>query len=137
MEKPVGLEGYGADNVVPLRWTAPVSAYQRSIISGYYIERKKKGEVEYKRINDTPVAISYSIDENGILYEAPSFYEDLELKNGDEASYRIQGLDIFGRVSAYSAAIDIKVYKVTAPQTPSVGQPDLSTKLNKTTSPAS
>ncbi len=134
---PQGLDGYGMDNVVSLRWQAPTSDYDRSIISGYNIERKKKGEAEYSKINDLPVAITYNEDEDGILFEVPIFFVDSELKNGEEASYRIHALDVFGRFSEYSTALDIKVCKVAPPTAPSVGQPDLSAKVKKERSPLS
>ncbi|NTV89005.1 MAG: hypothetical protein HGA22_01365, partial [Clostridiales bacterium] len=139
LETPQGLDGYGMDNVVSLRWQAPANDYDRSVVSGYNIERKKKGESGFTRINGLPVAISYNEDENGILYEVPVFYMDRDLKNGDEATYRIQSLDIFGRVSEYSADLEIKVCKVAPPTAPSVGEPDLSSKVakNKERSPLS
>lgn len=137
VDTPEGLDGYGMDELVSLRWKAPTNSYAKSIISGYYIERKKRDEADFKRINDIPAAISYTADELGILYETPAFYVDRELKNGDEATYRIQALDIFGRVSEYSSALGIKVSKVAPPQVPIVGEPDLSTKVNSKRSPAS
>lgn len=130
VETPAGLAGYGIDDKVSLRWDSPKTEYGKSIIAGYYIERQKKGESEFTRITETPVAISYSEDELGILYETPSYYMDLELKNGEEAAYRIQALDVFGRVSDYSNTLEIKVYKVTPPQAPHVGQPELSSQVN-------
>lgn len=136
VEAPSGLTGYGIDDEVPLRWDAPKTEYAKSIIAGYYIERQKKGESEFTRITETPVAISYSEDELGILYETPSYYIELELKNGEEASYRIQALDVFGRVSDYSNILEIKVYKVTPPQSPHVGHPELSSQVNSQNSEA-
>ncbi len=127
VETPQELIGFGADNVVNLRWTPPLDNYAKSIISGYYIERKKNGEGEFERLNSVPVAISYTADEDGILYETPVFYMDEDIQNGDEAVFRVQALDIFGRVSGYSNNLDIKVYKVTAPNPPNLGQPSLST----------
>jgi len=130
VEIPTGLEGVGADNAVSLRWNAPESEYARTIISGYHIERRKKDESNFTRINDTPVAISYMEDEeNNILFETPSFYIDENVQNGDEYFYRIQALDIFGRLSEYSDEIEIKVYKVTPPQQPALGQLTLSTQI--------
>lgn len=137
VDTPEGLDGYGMDEVVSLRWKAPTDSYAKSIISGYYIERRKKDEADFKRINDVPVAISYTADDLGVLYETPAFYMDRELKNGEEATYRIQALDIFGRVSGYSSVLDIKVSKVAPPQVPIVGEPDLSSKVNSKKSPAS
>ena len=136
VEVPAGLAGYGIDDQVSLRWDSPKTNYAKSIIVGYYIERQKKGESEFTRITETPVAISYSEDELGILYETPSYYIDLELKNGEEASYRIQALDVFGRISGYSNILEIKVYKVTPPQAPHLGQPELSSQVNSQKSEA-
>jgi hypothetical protein len=79
VKAPVGFQGYGMDNVVSLRWDSPVDQYERSIVSGYHIERKLKSESEFKRITQTPVAISYSEDELGILYETPVFFHKKEI----------------------------------------------------------
>jgi len=129
VEVPKDFMGYGADNMVSFRWKAPESEYSRSIISGYFIERKKKGEDNFTLINDIPVAISYT-EEDGILYETPVFYEDKNVRNGDELVYRLQALDIFGRVSDFSEELEIKVQKVTPPDQPFLGEPVLSTRIS-------
>ncbi len=126
LETPEGLTGYGADNAVYLRWTAPKTSYAKSIISGYYIERKLNRERKFTQLNDVPIAISYMSDEDGILYEMPAFYSDTDISNGDKARYRIRALDIFGRTSDYSEEVVIDVYKVTPPNTPNADQPVLS-----------
>lgn len=128
LSQPAGLDGYGMDNAVSLRWTAPVGGADKSLISGYYIERKKQGEAGYTRLTREPVAISYSLDETGVYFEVPVFYQDTTLANGQTASYRIQSLDIFGRKSAYSEPLELTVYKVTPPDAPRLDQPVLSTK---------
>jgi len=125
-EDPKDLEGYGADNKVYFRWSTPQTQYGKSIISGYNIERKKKGESKYTKLNNSPIAVSYIQDEDGIYYEAPAFYIDTTLVNGDEATYRVQAIDIFGRISNYTNELDITVYKVTPPKSPSLEQPTLS-----------
>ncbi|HAL74504.1 MAG TPA: hypothetical protein DCM45_05350 [Clostridiales bacterium] len=124
--QPLGLAGYGVDNRVDLRWLAPTLETDKRMIAGYWIERKKSGENSFKRLNAVPVAISYSLDETGVFFETPSFYQDLELKNGDSAVYRVQTLDIFGRTSEFSEELAVKVYKVTPPSIPSTDQPLLS-----------
>lgn len=129
VEIPEEFTGFGAGNCVSLRWKAPESYYSRSIISGYYIERKKKGENTFSRINDTPVAISYS-QENGILFESPAFYMDRNVHNGDEMVYRVQALDIFGRLSGFSGELEVKVYKAAPPVQPFLGELVLSTRTN-------
>lgn len=126
VEIPSEFDGYGADNSVYLRWKAPESDDARSVISGYWIERKKKGETEFSRVNENPVAISYTQDENGILYETAAFFIDRGVMNGDEVEYRVQALDIFGRVSAFCETLPVKVYKVTPPVQPMLGEPNLS-----------
>ena len=130
VEIPVDFTGYGADNAVYLRWKAPETDYARSVVSGYWIERRKKGETEFARVNDTPVAISYTQDNNGILYETAAFFIDNGVLNGDEVEYRMQALDIFGRVSAFSETLPVKVYKVIPPVQPMLGEPKLSATAN-------
>nr|MBP7175303.1 hypothetical protein [Thermoclostridium sp.] len=126
VEIPAEFDGYGADNAVYLRWKAPESDEARSVISGYWIERKKKGETEFSRVNESPVAISYTQDNNGIIYETAAFFIDRGVLNGDEVEYRVQALDIFGRVSAFCETLPVKVYKVTPPVQPMLGEPRLS-----------
>ena len=125
-ETPAKLDGYGADGAVYIRWTAPEEQYMKSIISGYYIERKKNKESKFTRITDVPVAISYTQDENGIYFEMPVFFVDNDITNGDRAIYRIQATDIFGRMGEYTDELDVTVYKVIPPNAPNVGQPVLS-----------
>jgi len=134
IEIPEELEGYGIDGEVHLRWKAPESDYAKSIISGYYVERKLNGESEFSRINDVPVAISYMEDENNILYEVADYYIDYNVENGDRATYRVQALDIFGRVSDYcSEPLAIEVVKTTPPGAPELDQPVLSNALKQRT----
>lgn len=121
--QPLGLAGYGVDNRVDLRWLAPTLDSDKNLIAGYWIERKKIGENNFKRLNTIPVAISYSLDETGVYFETPSFYQDLDLNNGESAAYRIQALDIFGRTSEFSDELAVKVYKVTPPGVPATEQP--------------
>ncbi|MHB8963453.1 MAG: fibronectin type III domain-containing protein, partial [Saccharofermentanales bacterium] len=128
LDAPEGLTGYGADNGVYLRWAVPDDVYARSIISGYYIERKMKRAAKFTVLNEVPVTVSYLNDEHGILYEMPVFYSDLDIANGDSAVYRIRALDLFGRLSGYSEELSVAVYKVTPPNTPNVDQPTLSTE---------
>jgi hypothetical protein len=135
VEKPEEVDGIGADNQVSLRWKAPVSVTARSTISGYHIERKKKGDAEFVRINQTPVAISYMKDSNNIYCETDAFFIDDAVQNNGEYIYRVQALDVFGRLSEYSDLLEIKVIKVTPPQTPVLGQPEMSEKTNAFTLP--
>lgn len=130
VEIPAEFSGYGVDNAVYLRWKAPETEYARSVVSGYWIERRKKGETEFTRVNDSPVAISYTQDNNGILYETAAFFIDNGVLNGDEVEYRVQALDIFGRVSSFSEVLSVKVYKVTPPVQPMLGEPKLSATAN-------
>ncbi len=134
IEVPEDLVGYGIDGEVHLRWKAPESDYAKSIISGYYIERKLNGETDYTRINDVPVAISYMEDENNILYEVADYYVDYDVENGDRATYRVQALDIFGRVSDYcSEPLSIEVVKTVPPGSPDLDQPVLSNAIKQRT----
>jgi len=121
--QPLGLAGFGVDNQIDLRWLAPTLETDKRMIAGYWIERKKTGENSFKRLNTVPVAISYGLDETGVFFETPSFYQDPELKNGDSAIYRVQALDIFGRTSEFSEELAVKVYKVTPPSIPATDQP--------------
>lgn len=126
ISQPLGLAGYGVDNRVDLRWQSAADPVEKSLIAGYWIERKKSGENGFKRLNAVPVAISYALDETGVFFESPSFFEDREIANGESAAYRIQALDIFGRTSEFSAELPLSVYKVTPPGTPGTDQPLLS-----------
>ncbi len=135
VEKPEEVDGIGADNQVALRWKAPVSVTARSTISGYHIERKKKGDAEFVRINQTPVAISYMKDSNHIYCETDAFFIDDTVQNNGEYIYRVQAMDIFGRLSEYSDTLEIKVIKVTPPQVPFLGQPEMSERTGTFTLP--
>ena len=133
-EVPENLEGYGVDGEVHLRWQAPETDYAKSIISGYYIERKLNGETGFTRLNDVPVAISYMEDENNILYEVADYYVDYNVENGDRATYKVQALDVFGRLSEYcSEPLSIEVVKTTPPGSPELDQPTLSNNLRQRT----
>jgi len=131
VETPQDFTGYGADNEVSLRWMAPQTEYAKGIISGYYVERRKKSETTFSRVTDVPIAISYTQEGNQILYETAAFYMDKDVRNGDELVYRIQALDIFGRLSDFSSELDIKVYKVTPPQQPILDEPSLSIRSSR------
>ena len=134
LEVPENLEGYGTDGEVHLRWQAPQTEYGESIISGYYVERKKNGETEFTRLNDVPVAISYMEDENNILYEVSDYYIDYDVENGDRVTYRVQALDIFGRTSEYtSSPLTLEVVKTTPPGAPDTDQPVLSNSIKNRT----
>jgi PKD repeat protein len=122
LTKPEGLMGYGLDGKVPLRWTQAQTPEEKSILSGYLIERKLDGENEFRQINDEPVAVSYILDETDIFFESPVFFEDT-VDNGRTATYRIRSLDVFGRMSEYSDPITFKVEKVTPPNSPSIDTP--------------
>ena len=129
--RPTGLDAYGMDNLVSMRWTAPTSDFDRSSISGYFVERKGPGAGGFTRITPQPVAISYGLDATGVFFEAPVFFQDAGVLNGQTATYRIQALDIFGRLSDYSADVRVKVVKVTPPAAPNVDQPVLSADSSK------
>ncbi len=119
LSKPQGLLGYGMDGKVPLRWDQPEDPAERSILSGYFIERKLDGEDEFTQLNEEPVVATYTLDETGIYFETPVLHEDT-VENGRTAEYRIRSIDIFGRTSEYSDAVSIKVEKVTPPNAPAV-----------------
>ena len=134
LEVPEELQGYGTDGEVHLRWLAPQTEYGESIISGYYVERKKNGETGFTRLNEVPVAISYMEDENNILYEVPDYYIDYDVENGDRVTYRVQALDIFGRLSEYtSEPLTLEVVKTTPPGAPDTDQPVLSNAVKNRT----
>ncbi len=134
VETPVDLQGYGADGEVHLRWAQPATEYGASIISGYYVERRMESEQEFTRLNDVPVAVSYMEDENNILYEVADYYVDYDVENGDKAVYRVQALDIFGRLSDYNPdPLSIEVKKTVPPGPPEADQPVLSTEVKNRT----
>ena len=68
--------GYGIDGKVYLRWAEAETKQERSILSGYHIERKLDGESSFTRITDEPVAISHVLDETNTYFQSPVFYED-------------------------------------------------------------
>ena len=103
LTKPQRLMGYGIDGKVPLRWAEAETKRERSILSGYHIERKLDGEREFTRITDEPVAISHMLDETNTYFQSPVFYEDT-VENGRTAEYRIYSIDVFGRRSEYSTS---------------------------------
>ncbi|OQA73265.1 MAG: hypothetical protein BWY35_00654 [Firmicutes bacterium ADurb.Bin248] len=125
LTKPQGLMGYGIDGSVPLRWQQAQSQEERAVVSGYLIERRREGESGFTQINEAPVAVSYMLDETGVYFESPVFYEDA-LENGKSAEYRVRAIDVFGRVSEYSDPISVTAEKVTPPNAPSVEAPALS-----------
>lgn len=125
LSKPQELVGYGMDERVYLRWNQTENEDEKAIISGYYIERKLKGEDGFKVINSEPVVITYVLDETDIYFETPIFYEDY-LSNGITAEYRVYSIDIFGRKSEYSDILEITVEKVSPPNMPVIETPALS-----------
>ncbi|MDD4140356.1 MAG: hypothetical protein PHX81_09030, partial [Eubacteriales bacterium] len=128
LSKPLGLNGYGIDGKVPLRWQQASAPAEKAILSGYWIERQLEGESTFTQINDEPVVVSYLLDETGVYFESPVFFEDT-VDNGLNVTYRIRSLDVFGRTSEYSDPISFLVEKVTPPNAPAVDPPDLSTDL--------
>lgn len=118
LTKPEGFLGYGLDGKVFLRWREPAAEAEASIVSGYFIERKLAGEADFVKINEKPVVITEILDETGIFFESPVMYQE-ELENGTNAQYRMYSIDVFGRRSEYSDTIDIRVEKVTPPESPS------------------
>jgi PKD repeat protein len=124
LSKPQSLLGYGIDGKVPLRWQQAETEQERSILSGYHIERKLNGESEFIQITEEPVAISYILDETDVYFESPVFFEDA-VENGRTAEYRIYSIDIFGRRSEYSEVLSLRVEKVTPPNAPSAVAPGI------------
>ena len=110
--------GYGIDGKVYLRWAEAETKQERSILSGYHIERKLDGESSFTRITDEPVAISHVLDETNTYFQSPVFYEDT-VDNGRTAEYRVYSIDVFGRKSRYSDVYSLQVQKVTPPNAPS------------------
>ncbi len=122
LSKPQNLLGYGVDGKAMLRWQSTLPEDEKKIVSGYLIERRLAGESDFRQVNDVPVVISYVLDETNNYFETPVFFEDENLENGQEVTYRIRSLDIFGRKSAYSDEVKFKVEKITPPDIPSVGK---------------
>lgn len=118
LTRPEGFMGYGLDGKVFLRWREPADDGEASIVSGYFIERKLEGEADFVQINEKPVVITEVLDETGIFFETPVMYQE-ELENGTNAQYRMYSIDVFGRRSEYSDPINIRVEKVTPPESPS------------------
>lgn len=127
LTKPQELMGYGIDGKVMLRWDVPQDEEERSIVSGYHIERKLEDETSFTKITEQPVAISYILDEHDMYFELPVFFED-EVEDGLTAEYRIYSIDVFGRSSEYSDAASVTVYRVTPPNAPVIESPALSGK---------
>lgn len=127
---PTGFMGYGADNRVFLRWDAATDGLQKKLVSGYYVERRKKPDSVFTRASDLPVAVTYSQDIEGFLLESPSMFEDQDVNNGDEFVYRVQAVDIFGRISAYTPELEVTVYKYAPPETPSLAEPTITAKIS-------
>jgi len=124
LTKPQRLMGYGIDGKVPLRWAEAETKQERSILSGYHIERRLDGESNFSRITGEPVVITHMLDETNTYFQSPVFYEDT-VENGRTAEYRIYSIDIFGRRSEYSDVIKLKVEKITPPNAPAAGTPGL------------
>lgn len=125
LTQPQKLLGYGIDGTAHLRWAEAESQQEKSILSGYHIERRLDGEKEFKKITDTPVVITYILDETNLYFQSPVFYEDT-VDNGRTAEYRIYSIDIFGRRSEYSEILTVNVEKVTPPNAPTVEAPHFS-----------
>ncbi len=124
LTKPQRLMGYGIDGKVPLRWAEAETKQERSILSGYHIERRLDGESEFTRITSEPVVITHMLDETNTYFQSPVFYEDT-VENGRTAEYRIYSIDVFGRRSEYSDVCSLKVEKVTPPNAPAAEKPGL------------
>ncbi|MGE5654292.1 MAG: hypothetical protein ACM3ZQ_08565, partial [Bacillota bacterium] len=131
---PTAMQGYGMDGRVYLRWDPGKDEYTKKILAGYVIERRQVTG-DFVALNPySPAVISYSADENGVLYEQAAYFTDDGLKNGqqqftdgDHLYYRVYGVDIFGRHTPSSQPIDIDVIKTLPPTSPSVRQPVLAT----------
>lgn len=117
LTKPEGFMGYGLDGKVYLRWRKPASETEGKIISGYFIERKLEGESKFVVVHDKPVVITEILDKTGVFFETPVMYQE-KLENGTKAQYRLYSIDIFGRRSECCEPINIRVEKVTPPDSP-------------------
>ncbi len=125
LTKPQGLMAYGIDGKVAMRWDESQDEEERSIVSGYHIERRLDGEAEFARITDKPITASYVLDEHDKYFQSPVFFED-EVKDGRTAEYRIYSIDVFGRRSEYSDTVSVAVVRVTPPNAPNIESPALS-----------
>lgn len=119
LSPPRDVLGFGIDSRVLLRWGETENPLEREIISGYHIERKRKGEGEYVRITPEPVVSAYTQDETLLYLETPVNFEDF-LDNGEEAQYRIYAVDIFGRTGPPSEPLSLRVEKITPPSMPTL-----------------
>ena len=135
LTKPQRLMGYGIDGKVPLRWAEAETKKERSILSGYHIERRLDGESKFTRITNEPVVITHMLDETNTYFQSPVFYEDT-VENGRTAEYRIYSIDVFGRRSGYSDVCTLKVEKVTPPNAPAADAPGLTYSGKSGKSPA-
>ncbi len=82
---------------VGLKWDSGVE-------SGFYnVYRKLQGEKKFKRVNPTPLYITFAFAK-----KAKSFYKDKGLKKKQSASYYVKKLDFFGKEGTPSYRVKAK-----------------------------
>ncbi len=125
---PANLAGYGLDAASFLRWQQPTDEFSRSLLAGYMVERSDDGQ-NFQLVNpEGPIVISYRQDAEGNVYEPEHFFTDSQVQNRSKAYYyRVYAVDVFGRETARSTAIDLTVVKTTAPPEPILSKPVLIT----------
>lgn len=128
LKAPIQIDGYGVNNAVTMRWDIANDGYTELITSGYNVYRKLNSETEFKQINTEPILIQYSLQKiagEEVNVEASFYYMDETVKNKDHVEYKVESIDLFGRVSGMSdnTLIIEEVIKTLAPNIPIIEKP--------------
>ena len=90
---------------VGLKWDSGIE-------SGFYnVYRKLQGEKKFKRINSTPLYITFAYAK-----KAKVFYKDKSLKKNQSASYYVKKVDFFGKEGVPSYSVKAKRLKNQKPR---------------------
>jgi hypothetical protein len=102
---PVGnLQAVPGDRQIDLFWN------RISLFSGYFIERRPKGDNQWQKLNDRPLIFATN-------YSKPHLYRD-SVANYISYEYRVIGLDAFGRLSGPSSSVVSIARDLTPPKPP-------------------
>lgn len=101
---PTGLKAESKDRHIELWWN------RTPVHSGYLVERRLKGETEWKRLTQPPLIF-------GDNYPNQALYSDSVL-NDRIIEYHVIGIDPFGRESEPSMVVEAAARDLTPPQPP-------------------
>jgi fibronectin type 3 domain-containing protein len=123
---PKGLEAYGYDRKIEIRWNRRQDGY----FSGYYLERSDDGGTTYHPLTRTPYNSTYipptgdkkkdsllSHGKNDVLRDQ-QIYEDSIARDYKLYYYRLRAVNGFGELSSYATPVAIQGRDLTPPIAP-------------------